>query len=368
MTEDIADGLKARAARAFEERFGTAPGALAFAPGRVNLLGEHTDYNGGYVLPMPLALGTAIAIGPGGRPGRIRLASESFEDEEDRCIEDRASGAWSDYVLGCVAAAARDIAAETGLRAMIASNLPVGAGLSSSAAIEVCTLRALHGLKGKPLDPVEAALEARRVENHFVGMPCGIMDQFVVSVGRAGRALFLDTRRLTHREVALPGRYRVAVIHSGVSHKLTEDGYAARVAECNAACAALGVEFLGDLGPADLDRVGGLDSPLAERARHVITENQRVLKAVHALSSGDSSGFARLMIESHASQRDDYAVSVPEVDALVNGALDLGAAGARLTGGGFGGSVVAMVAANRAVEFCKGIEAAFPQARLLSLS
>jgi galactokinase len=368
MRQESPDALQARAARAYEDRFGEPPEALAFAPGRVNLLGEHTDYNGGCVLPMPLSLGTAMALGRGGAPGRLRLASDSFPGEEERGIGEPASGAWSDYVLGCANVGATDLAARAGLRAMIASNLPVGAGLSSSAAIEVCTLRALAALAGAALDPVDAARAARGVENDFVGMPCGVMDQFAVSVGRIGQALFLDTRDLTHRDVALPPGYRVAVIHSGVSHKLTDDGYATRVDECARASAALGAAFLCDLGPADLDRVSALESPLDRRARHVITENLRVHDAVDRLAAGDARGFARLMIDSHASQRDDYAVSVPEVDALVDAALRLGAEGARLTGGGFGGSIVALLPEDRAQEIAREIEEGVPGARLLSLS
>lgn len=368
MSQDNEPALMAQAAAAFQALYGAPPETVAFAPGRVNLLGEHTDYNGGYVLPMPLALGTAVACGRGGAPGSLRIASDSFDGEETRAISETASGAWSDYVLGSMKALAAEGIAADGVQALIASNLPVGAGLSSSAAIEVATLRAAGALVGKTLDPVELATVARSVEKDFVGMPCGIMDQFAVSVGTTGNALFLDTRRLKHQPAPLPEGYRFLVIHSGVSHKLTDDGYATRVAECTAACAALDVEMLSDLGTSDLPRIAQIEAPLNKRARHIVTENQRVLDAVDALSQGDAAHFARLMNESHDSQRDDYDVSVAEVDELVAGATAAGALGARLTGGGFGGSIVALVAGDRVKEVGDQIASGFPRSRLLAVT
>jgi galactokinase len=368
MVTTTENDLKLRAARAFEAKFATAPDVVAFAPGRVNLLGEHTDYNGGFVLPMPLGLGIAIAVGLGEAPGTVRIVSDNFDGDDLRQIGESATGAWSDYVLGSFKAIAQREISETGVRALITGNLPVGAGLSSSAAVEVCTLRAAGTLFAEDADPIAVARMARAVENGFVGMPCGIMDQFAVSVGSPGEALFLDTRRLEHRPAPLPEGFKFAVIDSGVSHKLTDDGYATRVAECNAACAALGVELLSDLSLADLDRVARLDAPLDRRARHIVTENQRVLDGAAALTRGDAARFGELMIASHASQRDDYEVSVPEVDALVEGALARGALGARLTGGGFGGSIVALVADDRVDALCERLASAFPSSRLLAIT
>lgn len=360
--------LETRVATAFKDRYGAAPDVTAFAPGRVNLMGEHTDYNGGFVLPMPLALGTAVALDRGAPPGCLHISSDSFADEEPRKIDEAATGAWSDYVLGSFKATASEKVATAGVRVMIASDLPVGAGLSSSAAVEVATLRAAGALFGNPIDPVEVATTARRVENDFVGMPCGIMDQFAVSVGSTGNALFLDTRRLRHQPAPLPSGCRFLVIHSGVSHKLTADGYATRVSECTAACDALGVDVLSDLGLTDMARIAMLPSPLHKRARHVVTENTRVLEAVDCLKSGNVDRFAHLMSESHASQRDDFQVSVPEVDRLVEGAREAGALGARLTGGGFGGSVVALVAKENVQDVSARIAADFPSSRLLAVT
>ncbi len=359
-------GLVQTARALFADAFGAEPVACVFAPGRVNLLGEHTDYNGGFVLPMPLTLGTAVALGFGGAPGAVAATSAVYDGVETRTLADAPSGGWTDYIVGSLREA-RDLGlGDRGVRLAVAGDLPVGAGLSSSAALEVAVLRAVTEALGAVLTPVEIAVRARRAENDYVGMPCGIMDQFSVSVGVPGSALFLDTRTLEHRAAPLPDTHRFVVVHSGVGHKLTEAGYSERVRECQAAVSQLGVGILSDLSHADLDRVAGLPPPLDGRARHIITENDRVLRGVDALTAGDISTFGQLMIESHNSQRDDYEVSVPQVDALVEGALAAGAEGARLTGGGFGGSIVALVKTDRIAAFEHALTAAFPQARVSS--
>lgn len=367
MSENTSQALTSRAKAAFKDRFHRPAAAVAFAPGRVNLLGEHTDYNGGFVLPMPLRLGIAVAIGPGAEPGVARMASDHYDEVETRPFDAPASGAWSDYVLGSIEAGASPALAAQGLDVLVVGNLPVGAGLSSSAAVEVATLRAVQALSVTPSDPVKTALTARAVENDFVGMPCGIMDQFAVSVGRPGAALFLNTRTLESHTAPLPEGFSFLVISSGVSHKLTEDGYATRVAECAAAAEALGVESLSDLTTRDLGRITAIAPPLDRRARHIVTENQRVLEGYEALKRGDVERFGALMVASHASQRDDYAVSLPEIDALVGGALAAGAIGARLTGGGFGGSIVALVANGRVPELRRLLGEGFPTAEVLAM-
>lgn len=360
------DQVMQKAAAQFEARFGTSPDVTAYAPGRVNLLGEHTDYNGGLVLPMPLALGTAVSIGRGGSTGELQIASDAFEEADIRRLQAASNGAWSDYVLGSVREVGGDL--EDGLRIMVSSDLPVGSGLSSSAALEVATMRAMADLTGQTIDAVELAKRARSVENDFVGLPCGIMDQFCVSVGEPGSALYLDTRTLQHEPVPLIPGYNFVIVHSGVSHKLTDDGYATRVKECQEACVELNVEMLSDLSQCDLERIGELAAPLNGRARHIVTENARVRSALDALSVGDAARFGTLMVESHASQRDDYSVSVPEVDALVENALKAGATGARLTGGGFGGSIVAFVEAGSVAGWCKTIEQESAGARVLAVT
>lgn len=354
------------ASAGFAARFGAAPEAVAWAPGRVNLLGEHTDYNGGYVLPMPLALGTAVAIGRAGVPGTFTLASGDFDGVTMRTMDEAATGHWSDYLLGTLVAGGAG--AETGLRALAVSDLPVGSGLSSSAAIEIATLRALAALTGVTLDPVEAAQTARGVENGFIGMPCGIMDQFTVSVGTPGSALFLDTRTLAHEPAPLPPGHSFIVIHSGVSHKLATSGYATRVAECKAACDALGVAQLSDLGAEDLPRIAALDAPLDRRARHIVTDNRLTREGLAALAAGDAARFGRLMVDSHASERDDYQITVPETDAMVETALAAGALGARQTGGGWGGSIVALAADDHVEVVSAAVTGAFPATRVLAIT
>ena len=354
------------ARQAFRLHYERPPSHVAYAPGRVNLLGEHTDYNGGLVLPMPLALGTAVAIGPSAHKGQIEISSDAFDIVETRQLSETSTGAWSDYVLGSVIE--METSTNTGWQVAVATDLPLGSGLSSSAAIEIATMRAMAEAISQTVDPVELAKRARAVENDYVGLPCGIMDQFCVSVGTPGSALFLDTRTLEFEPVSLARNHKFVVVHSGVTHKLTDDGYATRVKECQAACQMLDVEMLSDLSTKDLNRIATLPSPLNGRARHIVTENARVRRAVEALRASDVSTFGQLMIESHASQRDDYAVSVPEVDQLVSLALDVGAAGARLTGGGFGGSIVALVAEDQIDHWCKEIEKLNPKAKVLAIT
>lgn len=356
-------------ANAYQSRFGSAPEVVASAPGRVNLLGEHTDYNGGFVLPMALKdLGVVVAMGKGTTPGVIEAWSDTFHEAARRHIDDKPDGSWSDYLLGCARAAAAQEIAETGLSVALGTTLPLGAGLSSSAALEVASLRAITRLFGREMSAVDIAITARAVENDFVGMPCGIMDQFASSVGEPGEALFLDTRTLAYAPAPSLQGHDIVVVHSGVSHQLTDSGYATRVAECRSACAALGVAVLSDLGPEDLDRINAIPDPLNRRARHVVTDNRLTREGLAALEAGDAVTFGRLMSASHASERDDYEITVPETDALVEASVEAGALGARQTGGGFGGSVIALVPQERVREWCATITSRFPAARVLAIT
>lgn len=353
---------------AFRAHFGLEPEAASSAPGRVNLLGEHTDYNGGVVLPMALdGLGVGVAIGQGTAPGRVDLHSSTFGASRTRDIAENRIGDWSDYALGCLQSVARDEIAATGIRIALATTVPMGAGLSSSAALEVATLRAAAQFFGRDSDPVSIAIAARAVENRFVGMPCGIMDQFASSVGTPGMALFLDTRSLNHAAAPALAGHHFVIVDSGVSHQLTEDGYATRVAECQKACQLLDVEMLSDLSVDDLPRLETLAEPYNRRARHIVTENQRTRDGLTALQDNDSGLFGRLMLESHASQRDDYAIVVTETDAIVERAMALGACGARQTGGGFGGSVVALVPEGQIAGFTGKIVGSSGQGRVLAI-
>ena len=330
----------------------------AAAPGRVNLIGEHTDYNGGFVLPTAIPQHAAVTVTP--RDGRTVTASSRDEggDAESYALGAEAPGrGWLDYVQGTTAVLAGDGAALGGFDVRIESDVPIGSGLSSSAALLVALLRALREAFGLALDDVQVARLAQRVENAFVGARVGIMDQMAASLADTGAALFLDTRSLAYRliayrRVALPtDRVELLVVNSGVHHSHATGGYNTRRAECEAACAALGVPLLRDLTPADaraelpaaLARIAALPDPLRRRARHVVTENARVLDAVDALEAGDAGRLGALFDASHASMRDDYEVSVAEVDRLVALARAAPAVfGARLTGGGFGGSIVAL--------------------------
>ena len=351
----------------YAQTFDDEPVAIASAPARANLLGEHTDYNDGFVLPTPLACRTAIAIAPTeGRFGEVHGVSEGFGGLFHADLVHGKREDWLDYALGCLHALSNSGTETPALRLAAVTDVPVGAGVSSSAAFEVAILKAIRDALHLPIDDIEVAKLAQYAESEFVGMPCGIMDQMAASVAKPGEALFLDTRDLSTETAPLPAGHKIAVIYSGVKHQLTDGGYAQRVDECQAACRALDIGSLRELAMADLVRIDALPSPLKQRARHVVTENQRVRNGVDALRLGDVEAFGRHMIASHISQRDDYAVSVPAVDDLVDAALSAGAVGARLTGGGFGGSIVALVDAGSFDRWLSDVLKARPKAKLIA--
>jgi galactokinase len=334
-------------AAAFARLFGGPIDAIADARGRVNLIGEHTDYNGGYVLPSPIPQ-AAVAGVRRAPASRVRAWSRELSEPgsalEFEVGAERAGRGWLDYVQGVTFALSRAGYSVSGFDLWLASDVPLGSGLSSSAALEVAVLRALRQLFALDLDDVRLAEIGRAVETDFVGVPIGIMDQMAASLARPGEALLVDTRTLETTPVALPDDVELAVINSGVAHSHVLGDYRTRRAECERAAALLGVAELRDVGIADLPRIAELPSPLDRRARHVVTENQRVLDAVTAARRGDAAALGALFTASHLSQRDDYQCSAPEVDLLVDLALDEASVlGARLTGGGFGGSIVALV-------------------------
>jgi galactokinase len=308
----------------------------AHAPGRVNLIGDHTDYAQGLVLPMAIDLGTTVTLRPGGTVVELTSADDREPavvaiDSTDTPSE--ATPAWARYVAGVVAS----VRPRSGGLGNVTSTLPIGAGLSSSAALEVALALAL-GCQG---NAVEVARLCQRAEHLASGVPCGIMDQLCVTAGVAGHALLIDCRSLAVTPVPVPPDAEVVVVHSGRARTLVGSAYAERRAAVEAAAATLGLP-LRDAVQAD---VAGLTDPvLRRRARHVVTENARVRSFAAALTAGDLPGAGALMVESHASLRDDFDVSTPELDALVE---DLsgspGVLGARLTGAGFGGCGVALV-------------------------
>jgi len=344
----------------FKDIFGTEPSVSVSAPGRVNLLGEHTDYNEGFVFPTPLPYQTYIEAAPA---EGLEVYSENFREHKSRGLGVARQGDWLDYIAGCVRALHQQGYPVPGLRAYVHSEVPMGGGLSSSAALEVAALRALRALYRLPLDDMQIALLAQQAEAAYVGVRCGIMDQMAASLGRLGYGLFLDTQNLQTRLAPLPQGYRVAVVDSAVPRRLAESGYNTRRSECERACELLGVKSLRELSPADLPRLEALPEPLNRRARHVVTENQRVLDGVQALEQGNIKRFGELMVASHISLRDDYEVSIPELDQLVEAELRHGAVGARLTGAGFGGSTVALVEESRYEEFMQGVLQDYPEAR-----
>lgn len=314
----------------------------AEAPGRVNLIGEHTDHSGGFVLPVAISQRTRVELTPR-RDRRVRVASAALGEGEYTLGEERRTGTWLDHVQGVTFALRENAPLGSGFEARIASSIPTGAGLGSSAALAVSLLRALREAFGLTFDDLTLAKLARRSEVELVGAPVGIMDQLAATFGDPEHALFIDTRSLAIERVRLPAALELLVVDSGITHRHSEGGYAERRAECAAAARALGIAELRDAGEGDLERIANLPPPLDRRARHVVTENARVLAAVSALRQGDLLSLGSLLDASHRSLRDDFAVSLPALDALVEIARGRrGVLGARLVGGGFGGSIVAL--------------------------
>jgi galactokinase len=333
----------------------------AEAPGRVNLIGEHTDYHEGFVLPTVIPQHTCAHITR--RADRLIRASTTALDrgwEEYQAGAESAGRGWLDYVQGVTAMLARQGFQVPGLDVRIDSSIPLGAGVSSSAALEVSLLRGLRVLLRLELDDVMLARIAQSVETEFVGAPVGIMDQMASSLGRDGEALFLDTRSLAFERVLLPPSIEILVIHSGITHAHAGGEYVTRRRESFEAAERLGVARLRDVGTTMLPRIETLPGVLARRARHIVTENARVLAAVAALRAADAERLGALLNESHISMRDDYETSTAEIDLLVSvaqGHRDI--YGARLTGGGFGGSIVAIAHAGRAQSAAADISAEY---------
>ncbi len=308
------------------------------APGRVNLIGEHTDYNQGFVLPIAIHLETTITT-----ENSSQFTAHSFNKNETATftLNQPAKHHWIDYIVGV----ARELAVHP-VSLHIESTIPEGAGLSSSAALEVATALALLG--DRELDRLEIAKLCQRAESEFVGMPCGIMDQYVSLFGQAHAALKIDCRTLESESVPLPDNVAILAVNSMVKHELGQSAYRTRVAECQEACRRIGVTSLRDATQEQ--------AKPHKRARHIVTENQRVLDFVKAASESNLNRMGQLFLESHASMRDDYEISCEEIDFLVDTAMHIpGCYGARMTGGGFGGCTVNLVAPEYVSEFTKVI-------------
>ena len=318
----------------FRRWAGEEPAEVWRAPGRVNLIGEHTDYNGGFVLPFAIDRFTTVAVRHRD-DGALRYRSLQMAED---------SG-WAKYVDGVVRSLGDEGVRVGGADVLVDSTVPTGAGLSSSAALEVAAAAALSALAGAALDGRTLASVACRAETTYVGVPVGVMDQTVVAMAEEGHALFLDTRSLEIEQVPFDldrDGVHVVVIDSGVRHRVDDGRYAERRRECEAAAAALGVDQLRD---ATLEQIKAADinDTLRRRARHVVTEDERVLRVVDALRAGRIWGIGSSLLSSHASLRDDFDVSCDELDIIVEKAMDKGALGARMTGAGFGGCAIALV-------------------------
>ena len=361
----------------FTSLTGAEPTGIWSAPGRVNLIGEHTDYNEGFVLPFATPQRTYAAVGPRD-DDRIRVASTFADEPVDVAIDDLdrlfpSAGApavpeWSAYVLG-VAWALRE-GADTparGLDIAIASDVPVGAGLSSSAAIEGAAATALNDLWSLGLDRVALAQAGRRAENDAVGAPTGIMDQMASMLGEPDSATFLDCRSLATEQIPtgfVNAGLALVVIDTRVKHSHATGGYRERRESCERGAAIMHVPSLRDVGVGDLPRASSLmDDVTFRRVRHVVTENQRVLDTVAALNSQGPRAIGDLLVASHASMRDDFEISVPELDLAVDASLASGALGARMTGGGFGGSAIALVPASDTATVTDAVRRAFEDAQ-----
>ncbi|WP_223466671.1 galactokinase [Massilia soli] len=317
--------------------FGAQPFTVQSAPGRVNLLGEHTDYNDGFMLPVATPQSTTVSVALNNNP-EFEIYSATLGSAVAFGQDDKAPEGFAQYIEGCIRLLQQRAIEIPPLRMHVTSNVPLGSGLSSSAALEVATLRAMRALLGFELDDRSLALIAQQSEIQYAGVNCGIMDQMASSLADSEHMLFLDARTLATRLLPIPADSELIVIDSGMPRTLAASAYNVRRAECEAAARELGVQALRDV--AAVDDVERLAPPLRERARHVVSENLRVLEAAEGV---DAARFGELMNASHASLRDDYEVSIPELDEL----CDLlraanGVHGARLTGAGFGGAVVAL--------------------------
>ena len=354
----------------FKSRFAAAA-CVYRAPGRVNLIGEHTDYNDGFVLPAAIGFSCWVAIAPR-EDRKLILYSENFDETRDADLDalgPHGSHHWSDYPLG-VAWAAQDAGYRLrGANLYIAGDVPLGAGLSSSAAIEVSTGFALLSASDHKIDRTKLALLAQRAENEYVGMRCGIMDQFVSCQGRAGHALMLDCRSLEYQLVKIPARVRLVICNTMVKHRLQAGEYNVRRKECEEAVCKLsaalpGIRSLRDVSMEQLaEHKNLLTEVLYRRCRHIISENKRVHQVAELFQQGKTAGLREVMAAGHESLRADYEVSCRELDTMVEIAgRQQGIYGARMTGGGFGGCTINFVDAEHAIEFQRNVSAEYEAA------
>jgi galactokinase len=365
-SEEKQESLVERVRSEFARRFSTAPTVMVRAPGRVNLIGEHTDYNDGFVLPMAIDRWTCIALRP--RPGRcVQLHSLNLRETQTFSLDQLSPGAvkgWIAYAHGVAGALAEAGFKLDGWEGVLASNVPIGAGLSSSASVELAVARAFASVSGFDWDGPRVAKLCQRAENRWAGVNCGIMDQLISACGVAGHAVLMDCRDLALRPVPLPPGTCVVVLDTGKRRGLVDSTYNERRAQCAAAAKTCEANALRDVTLAKLEAKAELLEPLARRrARHVISENARTLAAADAMARDDARQLGALMDQSHASLRDDFEVSCRELDVMVECArAQVGCVGARLTGAGFGGCAIALVETAHVENFVARVAPAYERA------
>ncbi|MEO0399658.1 MAG: galactokinase [Pseudomonadota bacterium] len=355
----------------FREAFGVAPMGVGQARARVNLIGEHTDYNGGRVMPMGLPLTTHIAVStsddaPNAISGQLDVISERF-GTASRALNEEAKGDWSDHVLGALKTTLHEHGAplQGRWRVAILSEAPHGAGLSSSAALGVALIKAVDASFKKTRADKDVARLAQYTENKFLGVPCGIMDQFAAAHLAPGECMALDTASMAFEQLPVPSSWRFVVCHSGESRDLGDGRYAERRADCETAARHLGVSHLCQATHLPDAAESAMGVQAFRRARHVLTENARVSAALTAMANEDAIAMGRLMDESHASMRDDFVITTPGIDAIVNASRAAGAVGARMTGGGFGGCIVSLVMAKDVDAWRTRLESTAPKAQFI---
>jgi galactokinase len=350
--------------RRFMDQVGGSPAALVRAPGRVNLIGEHTDYNDGFVLPLAINRAVWIALRP--RADRVvDVWSMDFDEPAGFALDDleHSGSGWSEYLKGVAWALDQAGLHLTGWDGVIGSDVPIGAGLSSSAAIELATARAFAEVSKLPWEPEAMARLAQRAENQWVGVNCGIMDQMIAAVGQEGHAVLIDCRTLGTRAVPLPGNTVVVILDTTTRRGLVDSAYNERRRQCETAAELFGVPALRDVTPNVFEsHTGTLEAVTRRRARHVVTENARTLAAADAAGRGDAATTGRLMNESHRSLRDDFEVSSLALDTMVEIAqAQPGCYGARMTGAGFGGCAVALVEHHQSARFVERVTSTYAQ-------
>lgn len=359
--------LKEKVLAVFQTSFGCEPDLFVRAPGRVNLIGEHTDYNDGFVLPCAIDYETVVAIQRRDDDQVVVIAADYANQRDEfslvQPIEPHADQLWSNYIRGVVKYLLEKDVSLKGLNMVVAGNVPQGAGLSSSASLEVAIGESFNQAYQLGLSPAAIALNGQEAENKFVGCNCGIMDQMISASGRQDHALLLDCRSLETRLIPMPTDLAVLIVNSNVRRGLVDSEYNTRRQQCETAARHYGVKALRDLDLATLEAgKAGLDEACYRRARHVVGENARTLAAADALAQGDLVRLGELMGQSHAAMRDDFEITVPPIDGLVEiiKARIGSEGGVRMTGGGFGGCVVALLRPEKVAEVIAVVEAEYP--------